>query len=195
MSCLSDVRLAVRRVSYWGNLSTVWGRWYSLYLHTTLNSVVLCIKITLFAIIKNKITPFVLIHQTFFHFSLLFPPVVCHFLTFHPILMQKSGRKRTNALTLSSNGQLMNGVKYLLTSEENDKRLFWRHMLTNILFSPTVAVEVSITYCFCDMVCFHPFASFEVGDGARYFEDAIVGTGGEVEFFHGCAQQIESGII
>ena len=36
------------------------------------------------------------------------------------------------------------------------------------------------------------FASVQVGNGARNLQDAVVGTGGEVEAFHGGAQEIHA---
>ena len=45
------------------------------------------------------------------------------------------------------------------------------------------------------MFCFYGVGSREVGDGARYFEDAVVGAGGEADAFHCRFEQAFAGVV
>ena len=62
-------------------------------------------------------------------------------------------------------------------------------------FCPVVSVEVAVADGFCDVVALYLLRTFEVGNGSCYFEDAVVGAGGEVELLHGCAQQVEGWVV
>lgn len=46
-------------------------------------------------------------------------------------------------------------------------------------FSPVATVEGSITDGLCQMVGLYMLAAFQVGNGACYFQDAVVGAGRE----------------
>lgn len=72
-------------------------------------------------------------------------------------------------------------------------------MLLLIIFahlsSPPFSVEVAVTDGFGQMGGGDAFATFEVGDGPRDFQDAVVSAGGEVEPRHGGAEQSQSSFV
>ena len=57
------------------------------------------------------------------------------------------------------------------------------------------AVEVAVGDGFHDVVVEDVGGAFEVGDGAGDFEDAVVGTSGHVQAFHGVAKFFQAGGI
>ena len=58
---------------------------------------------------------------------------------------------------------------------------------------PVASIKVAIPDGLGDVHGLDLFAAGEVGDGAGYFEDAAVGTGGELQAFHGHAEHVETG--
>lgn len=60
------------------------------------------------------------------------------------------------------------------------------------LSGPVFPVEVPVADGFSEVVGAYLFTAFQVGDGAGHFQYAVVGTGREVEAFHGIFQQCQS---
>ena len=58
--------------------------------------------------------------------------------------------------------------------------------------SPVTTVEVAIADGFGNMLALNLFRALEVGDGAGHLQDTAVGTGGELQAFHGHAQHVEA---
>ena len=63
------------------------------------------------------------------------------------------------------------------------------------LVRPILPVKIAIPYGFGYVMALHLLCSFEVGNGTADLEDAVVGTGGEIEFLHGSAKEGESRLI
>lgn len=60
--------------------------------------------------------------------------------------------------------------------------------LSHSALCPVATIEVAVADGFGKMARLELFAAFDVGDGASHLQDAIVGTGGEVEALHRHAQ-------
>ena len=65
----------------------------------------------------------------------------------------------------------------------------WRLRLCFVPLCPKCSVEGTILDGFTDMVRLNVIAGFKIGDGASDFEDAIIGTGAELELIHGHAEE------
>ena len=68
-------------------------------------------------------------------------------------------------------------------------------MLCALHVEVVAAVEVAVADGFHDVVLADGDAAFEVGDGAGYFEDAVVGAGAHVHAGHGVFQFLEAGVV
>lgn len=60
---------------------------------------------------------------------------------------------------------------------------------------PVLTIQVAIADGFGQVGGLDVLAAFEVGDGARYFQDAVVGAGREVETVHGVLQQSQAAVV
>ena len=63
------------------------------------------------------------------------------------------------------------------------------------LCSPALAVEAAVADGFGDVGGLYGVAAIEVGNGAGHLEDAVVGTGREVEALHGTLQHGTSALV
>ena len=58
-------------------------------------------------------------------------------------------------------------------------------------FCPVSSIQIAIANGFCDVVALNFLAGFEVGNGAGYFQDAVVSTSRKAEAFHSHAEHVE----
>ena len=63
-------------------------------------------------------------------------------------------------------------------------------IIKKVSLHPRLSVEAAVTYGFGDVLTLYAVAAGEVGDGAGDLDDALVGTGGEVEVGHGALQHL-----
>ena len=54
---------------------------------------------------------------------------------------------------------------------------------------PIASIKISIAYGLGNMVALYAFRDFKVGNGACHLQDAAVGSGRELQAFHGHAQE------
>ena len=65
----------------------------------------------------------------------------------------------------------------------------------NLSVIPEISVQTPVLYRLDEVFHLYGFRSVEVGDGAAYFEDAVVGSRREVEAFHGVHQFVCAGFV
>jgi len=62
-------------------------------------------------------------------------------------------------------------------------------------FKPVVAVEVAVADGFCHVLALDLFRPLQVGNRAAHLQDAVVGTGREIQPAHGHAQLFHTRIV
>ena len=91
-------------------------------------------------------------------------------------------------------------LDYVLLAKISNSFEFTIGIIKKISLHPRLSVEASVAHCFGDVVTFDVLTAGEVGDGAGDLDDALVGSGGEVEVGHGTLQHfvawcVELGVL
>ncbi len=71
----------------------------------------------------------------------------------------------------------------------------WAMAIDLKTFAPVGAVKVAIADGFCNVVKTDLIPAGQIGYGARHFQDALIGAGRKVEFFHSPRQRVCTGRV